>query len=251
MADKTVNSVGMQRSIWIIIAILVSTGVYFTIRYGLRPKPIPVMNPTSFERLEQIGIVTYRRLRQNIRSERVVVLGSSAEVPKSSEVWLGLIEAAAAEKERVVVFPASGQIQVPSVPNVEVVKYSEEAHRSGDLVELAHNRMKSGQLVVIIGPTEEVSHLVKSSVTQQIEKAVGHPVLSISSLKFAVSEQASSELEPQCLEPGTEKDVVRRLSCAASRVSRKYMKKKLDAEKIWAVMERHGLKEYLVFIHQP
>lgn len=241
----------MQRWIWIIVAILVSTGVYFTIRYGLRPKPIPVMNPTSFERLDQIGIVTYKRLRQNIRSERVVVLGLSAEVAKSSEVWMGLLEAAAAEKERVVVFPVSGQIQVPAVPNVEVIRYSEEAHKSGDLVQLAHNRMKGGQLVVVIGPTEEVSHLVKNSVTQQLERVVGHPVLSISTLRFAVSEEASTELEPHCLEPTAEKDVVRRLSCAASRVSRKYMKKKLAPDKIWAVTERHGLKEYLVFIHQP
>lgn len=241
----------MQRWIWILVAISVSTAVYFTIRYGLRPKPIPVLNPTSFERPDQIGIVVYKRLRQNIRGERIVLLGINKELSQNLEVWLGLLRAASADKEHVVVFSALPELPIPSGENVEVVPYSEEATRSGALLDQAHERMKGGQLVVLLAPSDQVSHLVPNSLSQQTDRRVGHPVLSISSLPFVVVEPANVEFESECLEPGKELDPSLRLSCAARRVSRKFYKKKLAPEKIWAVMERHGLKEYLLFIHHP
>lgn len=241
----------MHRWIWILVAISVSTTVYFTIRYGLRPKPIPVMNPTSFERREQIGIVVYKRLRQNIRSERLVLLGGSMDVNGNAEVWSGLLQAAAADKERIVVFSPDKELPLAPSEQVEIVPYTEEAFMSGELVQQAHQRLESGRLVILIATTPQVSHLVSHSLSQQLDHKMGHPVLSVSSLKFVLDDEALSEMEPECLEPSAEKDAVRRLSCAASRVSRKYSKKKLAADKIWAVMERHGLKEYLIFIHQP
>ncbi len=241
----------IHRWIWILIAIAVSTTVYFTIRYGLRPKPIPVMNPTSFERLEQIGIVTYKRLRQNIRSERVVLLGLSSDVPGNSEVWLGLLRAAAADKEKVVVFPSRADFQIGMENTFEWVPYSEEADNSGQLLELAHERMKGGHLVVILGSSNEVSHLVAGSLSQKLDRLVGHPVLSISTLPLSLDESEIRLAETECLEPSSEGNPLRRLHCAAIRSGRKFLKKKLDPEKVWAVLERHGLKEYLLFIHQP
>lgn len=241
----------MHRWIWILVAISVSTTVYFTIRYGLRPKPIPVMNPTSFERREQIGIVVYKRLRQNIRSERLVLLGGAPDVIGNAEIWSGLLQAAAADKERIVVFSPDRDLPLAPSEQVEIVPYSEEAFQNGTLVELAHERLASGRLVILIATTSQVSHLVSRSLSQQLDRKMGHPVLSVSSLKFVLDEEGINEMEPECLEPSADKDAMRRLSCAASRVSRKYSKKRLAREKIWAVMERHGLKEYLIFIHQP
>ena len=59
----------MKRWIWFLVSIFISTGVYFTLRYGLRPKPIPVLNATEFNEAQQIGAVVYKRLRQEIRGE--------------------------------------------------------------------------------------------------------------------------------------------------------------------------------------
>src|SRR6187200_922925 len=88
----------MKRWLWFLVSIVISTGVYFTLRYGLRPKPIPVLNATEFAETPQIGAVIYKRLRQEIRGERIVLLGSTPELQDYEQVWMGLLKTAVADQ---------------------------------------------------------------------------------------------------------------------------------------------------------
>lgn len=223
---------GMKRWIWIVIAIGASTAIYFTIRYGLRPKPIPVMNATKFDRSEQIGIVIYKRLRQIVRAERVVLLGSSAGADDDQNVWQGFLKAAVADGEKLAIFNPQ---DVDGLVFIDKIKAD----------------IAAKSLVVVQGLTPDVSHLVAGSLSKKLEKVVGHPVLSLGSLPFIVRAEDYGDLQSQCLDAIENQTPVQRLDCAAQKVARKNLKKKLDPQQIWAVMERHGLKEYLLFIHRP
>lgn len=229
---QSINA-AMSRWIWIVIAFCVSTAVYFTIRYGLRPKPIPVMNPTQFESPDQIGVVVYKRLRQNIRAERVVVLGSSSNSIEDEQIWSGLRQAALADKE-----------------DVEILLFKKDEDRA-QFLENVQQAIKSKKLVLVIGPTEEVSHLVPNSLTKDIERLRKHPVLSVSIQRLAITSPEYDDLQTQCLDGANNDDGLKKLECASQRVARKYLKRKLAPDQIWAVMERHGLKEYLLFVHRP
>lgn len=241
----------MSRWLWIIVAVVISTGVYFTIRYGLRPKPIPVMNPTEFQELRQIGTVIYKRLNQNIRAERIVLLGSSEDVKNYEQVWTGLIESAVADKEKLTFFVREGLQPLPAIGGAEVVTFTEEQAKGEELYKEIGKRLQRKQLVVVHAWTPEITHLVKDSISQRMDPIIRHPVLSISSLRFAIQDAEVDTLKPQCLTGGDSQEATQRLSCAAFKVARKFLKKNLNASHIWAVAERHGLKEYLVFIHQP
>lgn len=221
---------GMQRWIWVIVAVSVSTAVYFTIRYGLRPKAIPVMGATQFQELEQIGIVIYKRLRIEIRGERLIVLGSNA--PEDAGVWQGLVRAAQSDGERTIVFADA------------------ENDREG-LEGKVRAGMKSGQLVVVQGKTTDASHLVEGNLPKRLEKVAGHPVFAISTVPLVVTVDEYEGLQSKCLEATEQSSPHRKLECAAQKIARKYLKKKLAPEKIWAAMEQHGMKEYLLFIHRP
>ena len=222
----------MSRWIWIIVAFCVSTGVYFTIRYGLRPKPIPVMNPTQFETAEQIGSVVYKRLRQNIRADRVVVLGSSPGTLEDEQIWDGLAKAAMADHEA-----------------VDVLAVRDITDREAFFNRIQES-VRARKLVLVTGVTTEVSHLVADSWTKILERQRKHPVLSIAIQRLAVTTPEYDEVQTQCLD-ATDDSGVNKLECAAQRVARKYLKRKLAPDQLWAVMERHGLKEYLLFIHRP
>lgn len=250
---KSMSSV-MSRWLWILLAVFISTGVYFTIRYGLRPKPIPVLDPTDFTELRQIGVVIYKRLHQNVRAERLVVLGSSDEVKNYEQVWTGLIESAIADKEKLVFFLEEGLKPLANPENAEVVNFNEAQVASGSLYEEVARRLQRKQLVIVHARTVRSSHLVKDSLSLKLDPVVKHPVLAISETKLAVAESDVNNLYPQCVlvpsDPGDPADLTR-LKCAAYKVARKFLKKRLAPDRIWAVVERHGLKEYLVFIHQP
>lgn len=231
----------MKRWIWIVAALAISTGVYFTIRYGLRPKPIPVLNPTEFDDFEQIGSVIYKRLRHDIRAERLVVLGSTGEVPDDQRVWLGFLKAATADKEKTVLLAHDTTPFEHSGP-------WETALLADDALDQIKARVKAGQLIVIHAPTREASHLVDGSLPRKLDRVLRRPVLSLATLRFALRGEDRDSLQTQCLDVTDSGEF--RLACAAQRVARKYARRGLDPSKIWAVMERHGLKEYLVFLNQ-
>lgn len=240
----------MPRWIWILLALAISTAVYFTIRYGLRPRPVPIMNPTSFQTLDEVGVVIYKRLRQNIRSERIVLFGSNEEVKGSVRVWTGLIQAALADREKLVVFYPRGTSAVAQ-SGLDTVPFDEDMIQSGAFVQKVKDRLQAGHLVVVEGLTRDVSHFVDRSLSRRLDHEVRHPVLAISTLRFAVNDTGGDDLDQRCLDTNADHDSLRRLDCAARRVSRKFAKKKLASDKIWAVMERHGLKEYLLFVYEP
>ncbi|NJM10365.1 MAG: hypothetical protein HC883_05790 [Bdellovibrionaceae bacterium] len=222
----------MPRWIWVLIAIGASTAIYFTIRYGLRPKPIPVMNPTHFESAEQIGIVVYKRLRQNVRADRLVLLGSSPGSEEDNLVWEGFAKAAAADGE-----------------TVESLQLKDVTDRPAFFAQI-QQAIDARRLVLVQGLTPEVSHLVNESWSKQLDRERKHPVLSLAVLRLAINPAEYDDVQTQCLDT-EDLDGHKRLQCASQRVARKYLKRKLAPEKIWAVMERHGLKEYLLFIHRP
>jgi hypothetical protein len=207
--------------------------MYFTVRYGLRPKPIPVMNPTQFENPEQIGVVVYKRLRQNVRADRVIVLGASPGMEEDNLIWLGFEKAASADRETVMVMPLK-----------------EVTDREAFFAKI-QEAVKARKLVLLTGLTTEVSHLVPNSFTKELEEHRKHPILSISIQRLAVTTPEYDDVQTQCLDATKEETGYQRLECAAQRVARKYLKRKLEPNLLWGVMERHGLKEYLLFVHRP
>ena len=166
-----------MRWVWVVIALSLSSTVYLTIRYGLRPKPIPVMNPTEFQEFREIGVVVYKRLRQHIRAERLVVLGSSDEIANSSSIWTGFVEAALAENEKLVAFVREGLPSIlPAGSQVEVVQFTEEQSVNGELLQLIGQRLKRGQLVVVHARTLEATHLAPRSLSKRLDPVLRHPV---------------------------------------------------------------------------
>ncbi len=239
----------MKRWLWFISSLLISTGVYFTIRYGLRPKPIPVLNATQFENAEQIGAVIYKRLRQEILVERVILLGSVEGWSGSQNLWTGFLKTAHADGLHIEYLYNEEKLPAPAnVGKWDTVAFNEFAVQSGALSANVMKKLAAGKLLVIHGLTTEVSHLVKDSLSRALDTAAQHPVLSLSILTPGLKPEDLDNLQAQCLEPQSLLDGAARLSCAEARVSKVLLKKHLVAGHMWAVMERHGLKEFLIFV---
>jgi hypothetical protein len=239
----------MKRWLWFLAAILISTFVYSTIRYGLRPKPIPVLNATEFENPEQIGAVVYRGLRQDIRHERLILLGSAQDVPDYAEIWRGFLKTAFADDVHPAAFFQHEGLK-PSWP-VDVpapILFNDAMVTSGELLKQVVAAQEAGKIVVIHGLGSEVSHFFKDSLSRKLDEAEHHPVLSLTVLRVPTSAEDIAAMQQRCLEPDAGTDGAIRTDCAKSRVAKILAKKRSAPGRSWAVMERHGLQEYLVFV---
>lgn len=242
----------MVRWLWVILAVCLSSSIYLVVRYGLRPKPIPVMNPTRFERLDQVGVVTYKRLRQNLRAERILLVGISPEVRMGPEIWRGFVRAAMADGQKLALYrPATGLAVEESWPNgVSIQEYDPIKVEESGFARDIQSQIHAGMLLVVLAETRETSHLVTNSISRRLESVLGRPVLSVSVLNFSVLPPPADEPSSQCLDASEDNTGQVRLACAVHRVQRKFLKRHLDPQRIWGIIERHGLKEYLLFIYQ-
>ena len=240
----------MKRIVWILIALISSVGVYFTIRYGLRPKPIPILNPTHFENPEQIGAVMYRRLRQNLRAEQLLVLGSHKDIPQSAEIWNGFLKTAMADKMKIDQFYQWPNVPLPTTAGQLQTIYLQDADVASDeLLKNIHQSIQRGSVVIVNAPTQEATHLVQGSLSRRLEKLPNIPVFSISIVPWAINAEATKVFAEDCSNPDATENANKMLNCAVYRLSKKFLRKKLDPSQSWAAAERHGLKEYLLFIN--
>lgn len=239
----------MPKWFWVLLAVVVSSGIYFSIRYGLRPKPIPLMKPNHFSTLEELGVVSSRRLFQQIRSEKVLVLGHDPRLSNSLEVWQGLIKGAVDSKVKIRKIYYLGIEELPAFYRTfqtEAVDLS----RLGEIQkELIQSRRRGG-LVVFLMPTNQASHLRKDSITKKLEASVLGPIFSLSQRKLILDQQELEEASSSCTDLDAD-DFESRLQCIEFKYAKSQSRKKLDGNKILGAIERYGLKEYLLLVHLP
>lgn len=242
----------MPKWMWVALALGVSSGIYFSIRYGLRPKPIPLLNPSNFERPDQIGVVTYKALRPSLRQERVLVLGSTQLISGYESIWDGFVRAAVADGVKIDSVFERADLNMPeALKNSLVHSVTAVELESPAFVNDVKNAYQRGEMALIHILSLEATHLIAGTVTNRLQALPELPVVSISMLPMAVRQEDFEQLQPHCVDPRRENIGEARLWCEASRISRIYLRKHLSTDKWVAAIERHGFKEYLLFVSAP
>jgi hypothetical protein len=242
----------LRRMFWFLAALSISSAVYFTIRYGLRPKPVPVMNATQFENPEQIGAVVYRRLRQEARGERLILLGSDPTWPQAEQVWSGFLKTAAADQLPIdVLYSRAGTSALEPLGTWAKKTFSNSEVQSGALSRAVQADLEAGKMVLVSDSTPQVTHLLDSSFARMLEQLAHHPVLALSTLTLSLQPEEIENLKSECLQANADFEGWAHIHCSEARVSKLLLKKKPTREQMWSIIERHGLKEYLIFVKPP
>lgn len=193
--------------------------------------------------------MTFRRMFQPIRSEKVIVLGYDPQKSDSALVWQGLLKAAKQSKLKIRKIYYLGEEKLPPYfERFQIVPLNVE-----DLPdirqELIRSRRRDGLFVFIV-PRNAATHLKKDSLTKQLEASALGPVLSISQLPLVLDPDKQESLSSSCTDLDTS-DFQSRLECIIFKYAKSQWRRKIDSEKIQGAIERYGLKEYLIFIHTP
>ena len=236
---------------WIPLSLVVSFGLYFSLKWGLKPKPIPQINPSRFELREQIGAVVYRRLRPALRQEKMVVLGSAPWIRDYEHIWNGFIGAAREDNWKIDLL-----YEDPSLRPIKAFSGLERKNLSWPEPEPAlaaelKQHLQFGHLVIIHTTFNHSAHRTESSLSKELETSLKRPWTAISMLGFAVNADELLQIQPKCeaeMAPVTRNDYV---ACAATRISRANFRKRLATDQLWGAMDRHGLKDYFLYVHEP
>lgn len=246
--------------------IVVTVGIFLTIRYGYRPAPTPIMKPSFFDRAEEVGAVVMKRFFVPLEQEKVVVFG----VPSGRDWSAGVVEgfaAAAAQSrrgftrvyvERQLGEPLKAAVrrQIPAM--VEVDSNSEPA---SELIDAIRAAKASGEHILIVVPNLYSTHLLPGNPMDRLEKALlltepnAPPLFSISLGPLALKPAEEKTLDPACI--GTERDGAGTadFGCAIMQAGRVHYRKQLtetkEGARFIAIMQSPRRNDYLLLVREP
>lgn len=235
----------MKRLGFIVLAFALACGIFYTISLLLKPKPIAKMNPTSFDRPEEIGAVIYRRLRQDVRKSPLVVFGSSPWVRDYEKIWSGFLLTAYSDQKRPKRLYQEPALRMPiAIKDMEVIEldWSEKIEENSNPREVH---------VVHTVHSQSSMAFDESFVKKRMGLDPKSQILTITMVPFAVNDDQLEKIQPSCPLDQVGVSGVDHLGCLIKRVSRKFFRKDLSPDKLWAVLEQHGSREYYLFVHQP
>lgn len=237
--------------LWIPFAFALSFSVYFVVKWGLKPKPIPEFNPTKFESMEQIGAVAYRRLRAALMQEKLLVIGSNPWLRDYEKVWNGLIAAAREDKWNIDVLYEDQALA--AIQNFSGLKRQQLSlpDISNPMTQELKSHLMYKHILVVHTTFNHSAIKGEGSWRAEIEGVLKRPWTTVTMLGFGTNEAEIEALQPACidhLEPATKEQY---LACSAVKISRQYLRKKLSTTDYWAAMQRHGLKDHYLFVHYP
>jgi hypothetical protein len=215
---------------WIIsiISVIFAIGALMRVFHGeVEIQPLKVLNPTNFTRPEEIGAVTFRRFWQELNAEKLVIVASSPFLHDYDRVWQGFIAVA---KENHVefdsIFEQEGLRKLSSTSqplNWEKVQFAE---------------INAKHVLVHVIATDDMWNEVAARTTGGF--VIFQSVLPVT----------ANEVEMMTASCHAEDKKKFQLACKAMQTLTEGKRKKFDHSKISAVIEKHGLREHILFIHE-
>lgn len=248
----------MKKSTWAYILVasaVVIGGVYFAIRFGLKPKPIPKISWSHFVSPEDYGSNIYKRLRLEIQSQNLVFLGVLPERESHYHVWNGFLNSLESE------YKYEHLIVDASLPHKKLLPFTEEIsllENNTTIVSTIKDIIATKKKVAIVLPTVFMSYLVKDNFYSYLTRSIYDPEqemkfnvdwMTFSLSSFPLNHDQEKTLDIPCDTEVKDKDGSGALGCMILLKAKTLYRKKRIEGKIPAVLDQIGTKEYLGLIN--
>lgn len=208
----------------------------------VKAKPVALINPTEIANFKEAGSLVFERLREEIAQTPAIVFGSYPLIPDGDQVLEGLI----------------GRGKADGL----ITEFTDAAHNGVRVLPPA----LGGERKIFYWPEDQTKLVEWIQLPQKIffqtTSYQSHPramgslalafpnrtdVMYFTEAPLYLNEQQLAGANHKCDPKSTVATDL--LFCASEQVSRKFFRKKLDPNKHWVVMERHGLRSILVYLN--
>lgn len=232
----------MHRWIIGILLTLSLIAAMLVIKFGLNPKPIPIIKASNFEEPEKFSRYIYRQLYTKLKLSPVIAFGTDELYNYDDKLIENFFRLLGQElKKTVSVYSDRDFLEyTPQMSSVKFTRISEVNVKS--LIQEIKEDKEF--LVVIILKQKNVLHNYKDSLVNQLEFALGKEALSFS---FQTLEEADlSKPFTPCNNGG---QFEQWLECLKELKARSIQtSKKIDKTKTIGILERVSEKDFLIFL---
>jgi hypothetical protein len=237
--------------------ILILAGTFAVLRYGVQPRSLEIITPSSFARPAEIGAVMFRRLYEPLISTQLVVIGIPP-VPESHKDFInGFLDAAKAEKHPYDIVFKEPQWNDPQlIGDAKIVGFDFNLEDVDALVKQVRDAMAGGKRVLIYTVSIYSTHLIPGNAMQRFETAWGSPIGSITTGPLATRYEEEGLIDPVCVGAMRDREGLYPFGCAMLRESRNAfatIRKKHFKHDVnyLAISSQQGSTDYLVQFNGP
>lgn len=231
------------------LAIGLSVAAVYTL--GIRPRPIAEIDPSVVQSPERIGQVVHQYALPKIKTEKVVVVGVDPSVPDYAAIWDGFVAEARAKNEAYTTALIQTGLNAKGFSGLKTEEM-DFSRQFDQLVERIKQSPQNERLFIFGMDLISAHRLGADAYIQRLENALQTKLYSFTLLPYAVSKAGLDRFDFGCDSEGRKEFFgPHYLDCASLAVSKKFFKKKKKDDERVMVLERHGVTDYLVFVHTP
>lgn len=231
----------MLKIIFPIGGLLIAAGLFFALKYGVAPRAIPLIKATEVQTLEQAGVLVYRRLRQEIRSGKLIIAGSLPGEMAYERFWQGFVLGTQSDGAAIgKVISVSGMVPFAEA---NVMPYEEDSiEKVMDEASVTNENIRR----LFYLPTPMMTHLMPESLSKKLDKnKIKNITIALHTFP-ATKEQARKDCPAK-----TEEALLKQLDCLALKVLHNNYRIEVDPNKKYITLYRYGLNDYIAFWYQP
>ncbi len=229
--------------IFAVAGLMVIASLFFALKYGVAPRAVPLIKATAVDSLEEAGVLVYRRLRQDIRAQKIIIAGSLPGQMSYEKFWQGFVLGAQNDGANISkVLAVSGMVPFRES---RVMRYEEVSLDSIISRALKRDSKKANGRQLFYLPTTVMSHLNHKGLSESLDQAQVSRV-SIALHTFpATSEQISVSCPAK-----SEESFLKKMDCLGAKVTHDNYRKKVDPTKKYITLYRYGRFDYIAFWYQ-
>ena len=232
---------------WIFLSIVVACGAGTVIYFGLQPRAIPKIKPSSFAHSEGLGQAVGERLWQEIKDADVLFLGVEPGRPEHLKVWKSFLETLPVDLkyQQILIDPRLPEKEILKA-DVEIDLQSEPERFAEGLRVATANKIR----IAFILPSIYGSQSIPDNPVHRLKESLHFEPTSISIAEALISKDEEATATYACSTGSGDTIGLGSWGCLIQTKSRSIYRKKWQPEKIMGMMDLIGEKDYLVLIRQ-
>lgn len=233
------------KSLIALFVFLVGTGIFFTIKFGLKPRPLAIIDLSSFGAPTQFAEAIEFRLREEIKKMPVLIFGYQPERPNQLEIIKEFIRTNTEPGMKYDTVVADENLTLP--PEVTVAEKIDSVNRVEVLASGLKAALEQNRRILILLPTVYSTQMLGGNVADILRKQYQVPFTSFSIVELPRTREEEKAVSIPCITTDSDTSGPGVLGCAALQTGRMNYRKKREAGKWTGLMDQRGASDFLIF----
>lgn len=224
---------------------MVISGIFLTIKYGLQPRPIRLINLSSFDTPLKLAQSIELRLHEELKQAPILLFGFQPEKAQQLEV---IKEFVRSSKDSGLIYDtvvADDNLSLPAE-----IPVSEKIDSQAKLETLAAGlkaALVQKRKVLLILPSVYSAQLVGGNVADLLRRKFEIPLMSFTLVELPRNREQEKAVSIPCLMTDADSTGVGALGCAILQTGRAHYRKKMESGKRTGLMDQRGVSDFLIF----